>query len=431
MTLGLCYVQQLPAGVGREGLAGRLLVDHLLREFEVVICDGVFDSPPVVSSAEHLLVDDFLARRFDAVYIEGGAFWGDDADAGWKVPETLLRSFVADGGVLIVADVGRNEAGRRRDRSPYERAHDLFGAHFDWGDDGSSVAYGADEQSNWNGRATSVIAVPQRMLYEPWLGSAYEGIDQILAVQPVVLRASRASPLITGNQSTSVTLRRDIAVDSGWPFLFGCVQQLGLGFVMFIAAAVSHDVIIEANPDNARWISNVVSFLADEVSRERERRGALDPLRGPRTLQHAEWTAELGELAQLHNDVEQRMRELVERALLAEERHRGEHGWAERMILLAIPERERDRVGTGRADQLLSQLYWTDLISIIGRQWRLFGRIFGDLNELRHKAQVVNDRPHAHAKPLDLADLALYRRELRWFKAKLDKPAARPSGLGP
>jgi hypothetical protein len=430
MTIGLCYIQQLPASVGREGLAGRLLVDHLRREFEVVICDGVFDSPPMVSSAEHLLVDDFLARRFDAVYIEGGAFWGDDADAGWKVPETVLRSFVADGGVLIVADVGRNEAGRRRDRSPYEHAYDLFGAHFDWGDDGSSITYGADERSSWNGRATSVIAVPRRMLYEPWLGPAYEGIDQILAVQPVVLRAPYASPLITGNQSTSMTLRCDMPVDGGWPFLFGYVRQLGLGFVVFIAAAVSHDVIIEANPDNARWISNIVSFLADEASRERERRGGLDPLRGPRTLQHAEWTAELGGLAQLHNDVEQRTRELVQRTLLAEERHRGEHGWAEQTIILAIPERDRERVGSGSADQLLSRLYWTDLIAIIGRQWRLFGRIFGDRNELRHKAQVVNDRAHAHAKPLDVADLALYRRELGWFKAKLDQAAARPSGGG-
>lgn len=196
---------------------------------------------------------------------------------------------------------------------------------------------------------------------------------------------------------------------------------------MFIAAAVSHDVIIEANPDNARWISNIVSFLADEVSRERERRGALDPLRGPRTLQHAEWTAELGALAQLHNDVEQRMRELVQGTLLAEERHRGEHGWAERTIILAIPRKERERVGSGSADQLLSRLYWMNLIAIIGRQWRLFGRIFGDLNELRNKAQVVNDRPHAHAKRLDLADLALYRRELRWFKTKLDQATARPS----
>jgi hypothetical protein len=93
-----------------------------------------------------------------------------------------------------------------------------------------------------------VIAVPQRMLYEPALGPAYEGIDQILALQPVVLRDPHASPLITGNQSTSMTLSSDMPVDWGWPFLFGCVQQLGRGFVVFITAAVLHDVIIEANP---------------------------------------------------------------------------------------------------------------------------------------------------------------------------------------
>jgi hypothetical protein len=68
-----------------------------------------------------------------------------------------------------------------------------------------------------------------------------------------------------------------------------------------------------------------------------------------------------------------------------------------------------------------------NLIAIIARQWQLFGRVFGDLNELRRKAQVVNDRPHAHAKRLDVADLALYRQELSWFKAKLDQATAGPS----
>ena len=36
------------------------------------------------------------------------------------------------------------------------------------------------------------------------------------------------------------------------------------------------------------------------------------------------------------------------------------------------------------------------------------------------KARIVNDRPFAHAKPVDIADLALYRRELSWFKTKLE-----------
>lgn len=425
MKTGVCYVQRLPASVGRDGLAGRLLVDHLRREFDVVICDGIFDSPPVVPGKEHLLVGDFFARHFQAIYIEGGAFWGGGVDARWKVPETLLRSFTADGGILVVADVARDEAAAssRRETSPYERAHDLFGSHFDWGDDGPFIVYGADCQSNWNGHETSVVVSPERMLYDPWLAPIYWGIDQILALQPVVLSALYASPLITGNQSTSMTLRGDLIVDSGMPFLFGCVQQVGLGFVVFIAATVSHDVVVEANPDNARWITNVLSFLVDEASRERERRGRLDPLRGPRTLQHSSWTAELGRLAELHNDVEQRMRELLQRTLQAEERNRSTRGWVEQVILAAIPERERKRVGLGTAGQLLARLYWMDLIAIIGRQWQLFDRIFGDRNRLMSKAEIVNDRPHAHAKPMDAADVALYRRELTWFKAKLDRSA--------
>jgi hypothetical protein len=428
MRTGVCYVQRFPASVGRDALAGRLLVDHFRQEFDVTICDGIFDSPPLVPSEDHLLVNDFLARHFHAIYIEGGAFWGGGVDARWKVPETLLCSFVAGGGVLVVADVARDEAAgsSQREASPYERAHDLFGIRFDWGDDGPFIVYGADCQSNWNGHETSVIVSPERMLYDPWLAPVYQGIDRILALQPVVLSTIYASSLITGNQTTSMTLRGDLVVDSGAPFLFGCVRQLGLGFVVFIAAAVSHDVIVEANPDNARWITNMLSFLVDEASRERERRGRLDPLRGPRTLEHPSWTEALGGLAQLHNDVEQRMRELVQRTLQEKERKRGSLGWAEQVIMAAIPERERKRVGFGTAEQLLSRLYWMDLIAIIGRQWQLFDRIFGDRTRLMSKAEIVNDRPHAHAKPLDAADVALYRRELTWFKAKLDQSAAAP-----
>ena len=424
MTIGICYVQRFPASVGREALAGRRLVDHLRREYDVVTCDGVLDAPPVGSSGTHLLVNDVAARRFDVIYIEGGAFWGFGADATWKVPETLLRSFVAGGGVLVVADVGRNEAGVRRDASPYERAHDLFGTRLDWGNDGSSVTYGADLRSNWDGRPTSVIATPEQMLYSSWLDPVYTGIDQILAVQPVVLSPMFASPLITGNRSTGETLSADLYVDRRTAFVFGCVQQLGLGYVVLIAGLVSHDMVVEANPDNARWISNIMSFLVDEVSRERERRGMADPLRVRRTLPHAEWAAELGRLAEMHNDIEKRIRDLIERISIDEEQGRSDPGWAEREMLAAIPAKERARVGSGSVEQLLASLYWVNLIAIVGRQWRLFERIFGDLGEFRSKAQIVNDRPHAHAKSLDAADIALYRRELNWFKAKLDKSTA-------
>ncbi len=120
----ICYVQRLPASVGREGLAGRLLVDHLRRQCEVAICDGVFDSPPAVPNAAHMLTVDFAAQRFDAVYMEGGTFWGSGADAVWKVPEAVLRSYVAGGGVLVVADVGRDEmsVGGNREDSNCHRA---------------------------------------------------------------------------------------------------------------------------------------------------------------------------------------------------------------------------------------------------------------------------------------------------------------------
>jgi hypothetical protein len=202
------------------------------------------------------------------------------------------------------------------------------------------------------------------------------------------------------------------------------IDQLGLGYVAIIAGYVSDDTIVEENPDNGRWISNIVTFLVDEVSRGRERSGAFNSLQAPRTLRHAEWAAELGRLAELHNDVEKRLRDLVQRVLQDEEQRRGDSGWAGRAIMASMPDPMRAGVTSDSTEQLLASLYWLNLVAIVGKQWRLFERIFGSREELTGKAQIVNDRPHAHAKQLDAADVALYRRELRWFKDKLDRSAA-------
>jgi hypothetical protein len=60
-----------------------------------------------------------------------------------------------------------------------------------------------------------------------------------------------------------------------------------------------------------------------------------------------------------------------------------------------------------------------ELISIIVREWELFQRIFNDRKAFEDNARIVNDRPDAHAKELDLAEVALNRRALSWFEERL------------
>ncbi|WP_046234182.1 hypothetical protein [Paenibacillus algorifonticola] len=57
--------------------------------------------------------------------------------------------------------------------------------------------------------------------------------------------------------------------------------------------------------------------------------------------------------------------------------------------------------------------YFTD------SDWSLFERIFSDKTNFQLNAALINERFDAHAKDVDDADLALYRRSLKWFEDKI------------
>ena len=70
-------------------------------------------------------------------------------------------------------------------------------------------------------------------------------------------------------------------------------------------------------------------------------------------------------------------------------------------------------------DTLMSKLYWIELSSIISREWGYFERFFNDKKRLQNAFQLLNERPDAHAKDMDLADVALQRRELTWLEERI------------
>jgi hypothetical protein len=115
-----------------------LLFDHLNREFDVDLYDCVLSSE-VVEGVHNIGPTDFDAHRFDVVYIEGGLYWGWNPSAVPKIELDVLKPFVNQGGIAIVADVGRNEATQKRDRSPYSSARDLFGTSPNWGASGDEL----------------------------------------------------------------------------------------------------------------------------------------------------------------------------------------------------------------------------------------------------------------------------------------------------
>ena len=71
-------------------------------------------------------------------------------------------------------------------------------------------------------------------------------------------------------------------------------------------------------------------------------------------------------------------------------------------------------------DDLFSKLYWLELIAIMKKEWPLFERIFGDRRELDKFADIVNERPDAHAKEIDQFDIAYHRSAISWFENRLE-----------
>ena len=69
----------------------------------------------------------------------------------------------------------------------------------------------------------------------------------------------------------------------------------------------------------------------------------------------------------------------------------------------------------------MEKLDWLELTRVILKRWNLFEGVFGDKKEFEHNCKLINERPDAHAKDLDKADFALYRRAVSQIEDKLNK----------
>ena len=134
------------------------------------------------------------------------------------------------------------------------------------------------------------------------------------------------------------------------------------------------------------------------------------------TLASEEWAEELAVLNRRRNLVERKLREFIHFALKLSTT-KGEN-WVDK-VLKSLPERQRTELSPLSGEALLNKLFWKDLAAIIGKHWTTFESTLGDKRRFETAMDLVNDRPDAHAKPVDAADIALYRRELTWLEDKL------------
>lgn len=129
-----------------------------------------------------------------------------------------------------------------------------------------------------------------------------------------------------------------------------------------------------------------------------------------------EWAEELSVINRRRNILERKLREFIHFSLKISAQA-GEN-WVDK-VLKSLAERQRTEYSSLSGDALLNKLFWKDLGAIITKHWPSFEKVIGDKTRFERTMEILNDRPDAHAKPIDAADVALYRRELIWLEERL------------
>lgn len=133
----------------------------------------------------------------------------------------------------------------------------------------------------------------------------------------------------------------------------------------------------------------------------------------------SEWAEELAGISYRRNFMERSLRYIVINFLRMSALSSRNAPSAKTVLLASVPDRRKAELEPFNVDAIAEKLFWLELIAIINKNWTLFERIFGDKTAFNENANIVNDRPDAHAKHLEATDIAMHRRALQWLEDRI------------
>ncbi len=131
------------------------------------------------------------------------------------------------------------------------------------------------------------------------------------------------------------------------------------------------------------------------------------------------WADLLSEVNRSRNILENQMREFASSVLKIEASGRADGQKPIDLIGKAIPANRRDDILRLGVSAAMKKLLWLDLVNICTKYWPSFEKHLGDKSKFVLHCEIVNDRPDAHAKDIDAADLALQRRSISYLQEKI------------
>jgi len=292
MNLRTLYLKRGWSVSGRHSLAGRQLYDQF-RSISSDCLLGVIVLPdqeaanyshpnlvPIRVTDDVIPVSRVKSLDPNLIYLERGLFADANFEKGqWRLPQTFAEELVANGAVMIIADVDYNLLLPRSHKAFYRKASHFLGASVDYGEEEKdSPIYGIDRITG----DRSFVSKPERMRVSEWLRPIYSNISEILVENPIRLTGSWYDPLASGDRASTGILQGDVWVEERDSCVFASVANFGFGYTVFITGDVSHDDILTRCPDNVKWLTNIGKFLLEEAARERIR--TLSHLKSPHVL---------------------------------------------------------------------------------------------------------------------------------------------------
>lgn len=140
----------------------------------------------------------------------------------------------------------------------------------------------------------------------------------------------------------------------------------------------------------------------------------------PSAAGEEEWADLLSEVSHRRNILERRLREFIVAVLRLECSSKQDGRKPVDIILAAVPAERRTVLGSKNSGSLMKALFWSELLNVMKKNWPIFQRHFQDRKQLDLYSDIISDRPDAHAKDFDGADLALQRRAISWFEDRIE-----------
>lgn len=215
-------------------------------------------------------------------------------------------------------------------------------------------------------------------------------IGHLFRVHPKMKDASR-SILANSPGDVSDTTRRTLRN-------YGVTNSQDVFSGSMFARAV--EAVLEASENNTQEDSSVLNVKNDFLT---------------------EWSEDLAALGTRRNVLERKLRNIALNFLRMDAMQSKSLDGISEKIISSLHSGRRKQLTGFQLDVLFQKLMWSELILILSKNWTVFEAIFGDKTAMEKNADLINDRPDAHAKEWDKADFALYRRALTWFEERVAK----------